>query len=128
MGPTSTPALPPSPGPSGKVLGVLITMSALLMLFSVASWMLGNQTLAAAAGVAAIALIGDICRRLLGTSDTQPLPQLPDVPVQQRPTSPSSSYSGPANMWQPPIDQPTGAAVPVDGADVSGSPPADRSA
>ena len=91
---SSTNAPAPPAGPSGKTLGVLITMTALLMLFSVAMWKLGNQTLAASAGVAAIALIGDICRRLLGTSDTLPVNSPSTPPVEA--TSPDEQRIRPA--------------------------------
>ncbi|GIF08890.1 hypothetical protein Asi03nite_64280 [Actinoplanes siamensis] len=57
---------PPSQ-PSGKTITVLIILTTLLMLFSLGLWLLDNQALAVTAGVVAIGLIGDGCRRLLGT-------------------------------------------------------------
>ena len=64
----------PPPGPSGKTIIVLIVLTTLLMAFSVIFWLLGNETMAGTAGLVAIGLIGDICRRLLGGTDRPAAP------------------------------------------------------
>jgi hypothetical protein len=44
----------------------ILAIVALLMIFSVVSWLLDNTTLAAVAGTAACTLAADVIRRLLG--------------------------------------------------------------
>jgi hypothetical protein len=57
---------PPSSGPPpANPLRTLLLLDALLMVFSIVFWLLGNPTLAAAAGTGAIALTIDVARRLL---------------------------------------------------------------
>lgn len=57
----------PPPAPSTRAVIALLVLAALLMIFSVVMWLLGNPTLTATAAAGAIALIADIARRLLAT-------------------------------------------------------------
>lgn len=64
----------PPPSPSVKTIVMLIVLTTLLMAFSVIFWKLGNQTMSGTAGLGAIGLIGDICRRLLVGTDQATTP------------------------------------------------------
>ncbi|MFI2662842.1 hypothetical protein [Micromonospora carbonacea] len=63
-----------SPAPAVTVTVTLVCVTALLMVFSLVSWVLDNGTLAAVSGTAACTLALDIGRRLLGigTRDSGP--------------------------------------------------------
>lgn len=67
-----TPPNQNAPALSGRTMYVLVTLTTLLMGFSIVSWTLKNPTLAAAAGVGAITLVADIVRRLLGANPSIP--------------------------------------------------------
>ena len=62
-----SPVPPAAAQPPVSTMYVLLLLTGLLMTFSVAMWMLNNVTLAAGAGMGAIALVADIARRLLAT-------------------------------------------------------------
>ena len=87
------PAVPPSvtspsaPPPDPTVLWMLILLTVLLMGFSIGMWLLGNVTLAAAAGTGALALVVDIARRLLTAGPPPAHPQ----PRQEIPSAPTAA-------------------------------------
>ncbi|GLW28088.1 hypothetical protein [Actinoplanes regularis] len=71
--------------PSTRIMVILIAIDLLLMIFCVVLWHLGNDPLAAAAGVAAIALATDTGRRLLAGPAAEVSPPTP--PDDQEPGS-----------------------------------------
>jgi len=60
---------PASAPPSPQVIASLIALDLLLMIFSVVMGLLGNDTVAVAAGAGAIALAPDVARRLLAAPE-----------------------------------------------------------
>ena len=115
---------PPAHEPSARGLWAAGILATLLMVFSIGMGLLGNDMLAGAAGVAAIALVGDIVRRLLGLGSpaaARSTPSYGPTPYEQT-TSPEPAPARSALPRQPSVAGE--AADPASGTEqVPGSPP-----
>jgi hypothetical protein len=89
---------PPNPG-VGTIV-TLVVLDVLLMAFSIVTWQLHNDTLAATAGAGAIALTVEIGRRLLNSGQAGPA----RAPLPPHPPAAAPRPPGEQAGHQPPVE------------------------